>query len=266
METQHLTPARRFLALVGFAFVGAIAGHAVAKRPHRHPFEPTDLELDDPGTLDIDHQTGWVHGEGDSGNRLVLSDFELDLGLRNDVELDLDGAFGFDNYGTSAQRLTGEPLWTAMKLGFGDDHDDGGTSFAWGMQLGPRIPTLNSGRGIGYEALVLVGISQRRAHWVANLGGFIDPGAEIGSGRPTAALGGLDLDLDLDERNTFSLLGELGAGYYLSSDPHDLHATAGIDWSPAKWLDLSLVGFAGFLPNGDRLGAFLGASPKLALF
>ncbi len=235
-------------------------------RPHRRPFEPTDLELEDSGVAELDWQGGVVRGDGASGNRLVLSDVEFNLGLQENVEFDVDCAFGYDNFGTRSRALVGEPLWTAMKLGLGDAHDDDGPSYAFGVQLGPRLPTIRSGRGVGYETLALAGLMDGRTHLVANLGGLVDPGAQIGSGRPTALLGGLDLDQDLDAQNTFSLLAELGGAYYVGPDPDDVHATLGISWSTARWLDLSLVGFAGFLPGGDRLGVFLGASPKVALW
>ena len=214
----------------------------------------------------LDWQSGVVEGDGASGNRLVLSDFELNLGLQENVEFDLDGAFGFDNFGTRSRALVGEPLWSAMKLGLGDLHDDDGPSFALGVQLGPRLPTIRAGRGIGYETLLLAGLMQRRTHLVLNLGGLVDPGAHVGSGRPTALIAGLDLDQDLDATNTFSLLAELGGSYYVGPDPEDVHATLGVSWSATRWLDLSLVGFAGFLPGGDRVGGFLGASPKVPLW
>jgi hypothetical protein len=60
------------------------------------------------------------------------------------------------------------------------------------------------------------------------------------------------------------VLAETGAGYSLGPDPNDVHGTLGIDLAATDWLDFSLVGFYGFLPGGDRYGAFLGVTPKFA--
>jgi hypothetical protein len=47
--------------------------------------------------------------------------------------------------------------------------------------------------------------------------------------------------------------------------PNDVHATLGVEYSVAAWFDLTLVGFYGFLPGGERAGVFLGVAPKWAL-
>ena len=53
---------------------------------------------------------------------------------------------------------------------------------------------------------------------------------------------------------------------FVSDDPHQLLATAGLKWAASPALDLSVVGLWGFLAGNDRYGALLGISPKLRLF
>ena len=53
---------------------------------------------------------------------------------------------------------------------------------------------------------------------------------------------------------------------FLSADPHQLTATAGLAWSPSARLELSLVAVGGLLAGGDRYGLLLGVSPKFALW
>jgi len=204
-----------------------------------------------------------------------VPDFELDLGLTERVELDIDGAFSFDQEdGRFAP--SGDTLWTAVKLGLltlrdsdgdSDDADDDDEHRVWalGMQLGPRLPTAPNSYGTGFGAVLLVARMNAPFHLVANLGGVLEPPDRTEHERSAAVLGGLDLDYDLDKADRFSLLGELGGAYSLGPDPHDIHTTLGIDYAPNPLLDLSLVGFYGFLSGGDRAGIFLGVAPKFPL-
>ncbi|HET9992365.1 MAG TPA: hypothetical protein VFQ65_27725, partial [Kofleriaceae bacterium] len=62
------------------ALVLAVMLAPALAQANRHPqFEPTDLELEDPGTMELDLQVGFV--KGTDAHRLVLPDFEFDLGL-----------------------------------------------------------------------------------------------------------------------------------------------------------------------------------------
>src|SRR5690349_10275820 len=80
---------------VGVVAAGLALWPALAlARPHRRLFEPTDLELERPGVLELDLQAGLVRGP--DAFRLSIPDAELDVGLLPDLEIDLDGAFALE--------------------------------------------------------------------------------------------------------------------------------------------------------------------------
>ncbi len=243
----------------------AFSVNAEAARRHRQHFEPTDLELQDPGNLELDLQAGPTYGTGPLGNRLILPDFELDLGLFQNVELDVDGAFSLNQFDEQTRAWGGDSLWVASKLSLfdvrGPEHP---VAFAGGLQLGPRFPTIGA-RGIGYGALGLLGVVHERIHLVGNFGVFIDPGPEIAHGQAKSVLLGLDLDLDLDARGHYSLLGEMGLAHYWSADPDEITASAGAAVEVSPNLELSLMTLVGFLPDQDRVAVLLGASPRFPL-
>lgn len=119
----------------------------------KHPrFEPTDLELEDPGTAEIDLQLGVVRGQ--DLWRVMMPDFELDLGVLSNVELDLDGAYAIED---GAHQLP-DNLWLSVKLGLADWHD-AVAQHAWaiGVQAGPKLPIAPDNHGVGVEGLALVG-------------------------------------------------------------------------------------------------------------
>jgi hypothetical protein len=267
--TRTRPRAKRRRAAFAFAFALATTAHlsVALARPTRPRFEPTDLDLEDPGTAEFDLQFGVTHGDGDAGNRLVLPDFEFDLGLTSNVELDLDGAFGIERYDEPTRRLTGEALWTAVKLGFLDLRDATGTrSFAIGAQLGPRIATVGDMRGVGYGALLLLGLNERRLHAVLNTGGFVDPGPQITQGQQRSVVAGLDFSLDLDQKSVWELDSELAVAHYLSPDPDELAASFGASVDASKNVELSLTSIVGFLPGIDRIAILAGVSPKVDIF
>jgi hypothetical protein len=142
-------------------------GLLLAARPvmgrleHRVPaFEPTDLDLEDPRTVDLDLQVGVVLRDEEPKRRIYVPDFELDLGLTH-------------------------------------------------------------GYGTGFGAVLLAARMEAPLHVIANAGVVTEPLDHTEPRRSAGVLGGLDLDYDL-----------------------------------------SLVGFYGFLPGGDRGGVFLGLAPK----
>jgi hypothetical protein len=53
---------------------------------------------------------------------------------------------------------------------------------------------------------------------------------------------------------------------FLSSDPNQLLATAGLKWNAGPMLEVTLIGLWGFLAGSDRYGLLVGLSPKLRLF
>ena len=76
-----------------------LAPMAFARTHVRRHFEPTDLELEEPGTTELDLETGFARSQ--DAWRAVAPDYELDLGLGfmiSDI-LQVDGTFikSFDN-------------------------------------------------------------------------------------------------------------------------------------------------------------------------
>jgi len=244
-----------------------VAVPAGARLKHRVPaFEPTDLDLEDPHTVDLDLQVGIVFRDTPPETRVFAPDFELDYGLNERVELDVDGAISLDQ--EDGHTTTGvDPLWTSVKLGFLSVKDelDPKRVFALGAQLGPRLPTGKGTYGTGFGAVLLGARMAAPWHVVLNAGGVLEPLDHAQPARSAAVLGGLDVSYDLDRADRWSMLAEVGASYSLGPDPNDVHATLGLDFASTTWLDLSLVGFYGFLPGGDRGGVFLGFAPKLPL-
>ena len=245
-----------------------MAAPAAARRGVRPLFEPTDLELEKTGVLDIDVQAGVIQGRGPA--RVVVPDFELDFGILPNLELDLDGAYAIEGPPSGPfafDHAAPDSLWLGAKIGLFDWTDDEAkSSWALGVQVGPKLPIASGAHGIGGEALLLIGHAIHTTHLVLNAGAFIDPSPDAASNRPVGLELGLDLDQDLDAKGRFSLTGELSGVRFVSSDPPQLLATAGITFAATESLDLSVVALAGFLEGSDRYGALLGVSPKLHLF
>jgi hypothetical protein len=252
---------------VGFSLALLGIGSPARAQFHRR-FEPTDLDLQRSGSLEIDTQVGYMAGA--SAERLVVPDFEASLGLTSNVELEVDGAYARE--GTDGRRFTNDHsapdnLWISSKLAFADWRDDENDR-AWtlGAQLGPKLPLANETRGPGYEALLLFGRTDHRVHAVLNLGGFVDPMDRGTRRRPVAGEGGLDFTLDLDAQGIWSITAELGGTLYTAEGPHEAHGTCGIVWGVSEALDLSVVGVLGLLGDGDRGGVMLGVTPRFALW
>lgn len=230
----------------------------------KHPrFEPTDLEMENPGITEIDLQLGPMRGG--SAWRLVVPDFEIDLGILERVELDLDGAYAIEGVPVGGPVLFDhslpDNLWPSLKLELADWHDH---TWALGTQLGPKIPLAPNSSGVGFEGLVLVGRAAGAWHAIVNAGFITDP--HVGTApRPTGIEGGLDLQIDI-VKDRWAFLGELGGIYYTSPDAHQLAATAGIQYSVNEQLDLSIVALVGFASGSDPYGLLFGVSPKLAVW
>jgi hypothetical protein len=249
----------------------AFAGRADA-RAVRRLFEPTDIELEDAGTIELDLQAG-VARPG-PGWRLSIPDFELDVGLTRDLELDVDGAFEVadeDGAGPSGPRADADNLWLALKTSVASYDDDDRADDRWGlglgMQIGPKLPTARGSRGVGGEALLLLASRWRRWNATVNAGGLVDP-ATPDAGKPLAVEGGLDLARPLGA-SRFTLTAELGGVRFVGPGPrppHQLAATAGAAWAVGSALELSLVGLVGFVDGSDRWGLLLGVSPTIRAF
>lgn len=251
-------------ALVALALLAPSLAHA-----KRHPqFEPTDLELEDSGTAEFDLQFGLV--KGSDAHRLVLPDFEFDLGLLDNLEFDLDGTYSIagssSGHPVFLDHSAPDNLWASIKLGLFDNHDPvTENGWAMGVQVGPKIPTGGDEHGLGVEGLVLLAHVQKPVHLVLGVGGLCDPHLS-NTPRPYGFETGLDLDLDLDHVDTWSLLAEVAFQSFGSPDPRQFNATLGIQYSPSEMLDLSIVGEVGFVPGSDPYGIFFGISPKIALW
>jgi len=248
-------------ALAGVLLVTTQSAFAAPRRRH---FEPDDLELEEPGILDFDLQVGPVWGSSPSGNHVLMPDFEIGLGLTRNVELDVSGTFTLDRE-NGQRHVTGDALWIAAKLGLFDTRDDAGNAWAFGLELGPRLPTLDAG-GVGYGALGLLGYTRGGLALVLNAGSLLDPGASLSEEHPTSVVFGLDLNAQLDARGVWSLQSEIGFAHYLSSDPNELAFTLGTTYAVGRRLDLSLTALGGFLPNTDHAGLLLGVSPQFGLW
>jgi len=256
--------ADRFCVVIALA---NIWGSAVVQAA-RHPrFEPTDLEFADSGTLGFDLQVGLVRGP--DASRIVVPDFELNVGLLSWLELDVDGALGIEGHRPGPaffDHASRDNLWLSAKLGLWDSRDPV-THHAWafGIQAGPKIPIATDTEGLGFEALMLFGRAQGSQHLVAQVGALVDPFVGA-TPRPWGIEGGVDLEVLLDGRERWSLLGEIGAIVYGSSDDSQLVATAGIQYSATPMFDVSLVALIGVLEGSDRYGLLLGVSPQISLW
>ncbi|HEX7408212.1 MAG TPA: hypothetical protein VF515_11270 [Candidatus Binatia bacterium] len=233
----------------------------------RRLFEPTDLEFEQPGVVELDTQFGPVRGE--KAHRIAVPDVELDLGLTRNVEFDLDGQFaigGPDSGAFRFDRVAPDNLWPAVKLGLAD-FAESGADVAWaaGLQVGPKLPLARGAHGVGIEGLLLLGCRYRQTAFILNLGGRRDPAADDAPG-PSAAEFGIDIDHPLDAAGHWALLGEIGAVAYVSPDPNQLTTSAGIAWRPSDDLELSVTGLYGWLAGGDQYGVLFGFSPKFHLW
>jgi hypothetical protein len=251
------------LTLIAFALASRFA--AARARPR---FEPTDLEMEDAGMFEVDLEVGFIRSQGPA--RLVIPDFELDLGILPNLEIDIDGAYAIEGPDTgpfSLDHAAPDNLWLAAKLGIFDDHDEEThAGRAVGLQIGPKLPSARGAHGLGVESLLLVGGSTRLATAVFNLGGFVDPAPDAASPRPVALEGGIDLEVRLGGGDHFQVTGELAGVRFKSTYANQLGVTGGINWSPNENLDISLVGLVGFLSGNDRFGILLGVAPKMRLF
>ena len=249
-----------------FAFVLAASAVPARAAAVRRIFEPTDLELEESGVVELDLQFGWIRGP--SNHRVSAPDFELDIGLTKSLELDVDGAFsleGPDGGGFSPSHFNRDNLWVGAKIGlvaWADEESH--QSFAFGLQVGPKLPVAPGSHGVGLELLMLAGFHRGCTTVVLNAGFLADPLPDhAGTPRPKGLEGGLDLKVDLPGNGKWAVIGELGGVRFLSEDPHQLVGTAGIAYDAWKWLTLSLVGLAGFLDGNDRYGFLFGVAPKV---
>ena len=146
-----------------------------------------------------------------------------------------------------------------------------GSKSAWsgGIQAGPRLPTLPQTHGLGMEALVIVGRTTESVHLFAQAGTLIDPSEPyVGYRRPVHPYGfegGLDLDLDFDDHDKWSFMGEVGGIKYFSPHADQLHLAAGPSCQVSPGLEVSFVALVGVLRGGDRFGGLFGATSRFKM-
>jgi hypothetical protein len=249
--------------------VAVLTTQSALARPHaRRHFEPTDLQLEQPGNTELDLELGLLRSHGPW--RVVAPDYELDVGLTEWLELDLDGGYaveGAPDRPFSFDHSAADALWPSAKLGIFDAADEElGRTYALGTQLGPRLPTFGSGHGLGAEALVLAGVDFGATSLALNLGGFVDPGLARGARRPIGVQSGLAWQRDLDPLSRYGLAAELASIVFVTREPAQLQVSFGPSYAPTRWLRLSLTGLIGFSRGSDRYGLLLGFAPRLPLW
>jgi hypothetical protein len=257
----------RRLALAGTAALAVLSfGTSAHARVGLRPiFEPTDMQLEDPGMVDFDFQLGVIRGRDPW--RVVVPDFELNFGFLPNVELDLDASYALEGNNSSPfahSHAVPDALWPSVKVGLFDWFDEElARAWALGFQVGPKLPVARGSSGIGVEGLALLGLLFHGSHFVLNAGMLADPHPSPGESRPFGVELGLDIHTPLNKDDTYAFLGELAAVHFFSPDPPQFLTTAGLSYSPFSYLDLSAVALWGWLDGNDRYGLLLGVSPKV---
>jgi hypothetical protein len=231
-------------------------------RPLRPRFESSDLELERPGTVELNLQVGFIQSDGPY--RVVVPDLEVDVGIFDWLELDVDWTYALEQ---PFDHSSPDNVWLSLKLGLLDVRDARReATWALGLQLGPRLGAAPGASGAGFESLLLVAHQRRRVHLVLNVGGLADPPIAAAPGityRPIAFEFGGRVEIDCDARGLVSVAGEVDAVAYLSIDPSQIALSGAVNWNPTERISLSLTGMVGFLSGGDRWGVLLGYSQKL---
>src|SRR3954452_14768285 len=167
-----------FIGVLAGVLVVAGGGRAGARRGVRPLFEPTDLELEDTGVAELDVQLGTLRSAGGPA-RVVVPDFELDVGLLRNLELDIDGAYAIEGPAAGPfafDHAAPDNLWVGLKVGLYDYGDDdrnvngapaagapGSDAFSLGVQVGPKLPVISGSHGVGGEVLALLGYSSGKS-------------------------------------------------------------------------------------------------------
>lgn len=250
---------------LGAAWLAVTSAASGRDRPF---FEPTDVEMESSGQLEVDLQVGSFRTR-DGTWRHQLPDVEVDVGLAPGIEVDVDVTLSTEappGKFVDVTRARLENVWAMTKLGLWNTRDEG-TGRAWAMlvQAGPRLPTARGATGVGAEGLLLLGRTWPGQHMVLNVGGFVDP-RDDGQPRARGVEAGIDVDYDLTRGGGLSLLGELGGTRSLRDDDHQLHATMGLSWAATDALTISTIGFVGLLPSNERFGLMLGVTPNWRLW
>jgi hypothetical protein len=244
------------LGLLLTVCVGAtwlLPARAHARRFYRARFETEALDLELPGEIEIDSQSGGYYGNGQDGSRLLVPDVEIDVGICDWLEIDLDAALSITQLQTQHVQIAGDPIWLTARvdaLNWKDDKD--GASFGIGLQAGPRLPSVHTPKGVGVAGLLLIGGGTRALHLVSNVGALFD------YQQHPAIIYGIDAEYEVGER--WSVLANFAAAYYFRGDPQQLLLDAGFSYKPDQRLAFSFLAIAGPFVRGDRAGALFGVS------
>lgn len=234
---------------------------AQARRLFRARFEVGTLEVEKPGALAIDAELGSIYGDGEDGLRLLLPDFELDLGVTEWLELDIDGGFTLLRLKERDQQWVGEPVWSALRFDlYSAEQEHTGRTFGIGLQLGPRWPSVRNVAGVGFAGLALVGGGTRSFHAVANLGSTID------RGQPPALNYGVSLELELPVGRKWALIGQVAGAHYFGGEHDQLFVNLGVSSELNEALELSLFALGGPAYQGDRFGLLAGMTYRSELW
>jgi hypothetical protein len=219
----------------------------------RARFDPDTLELQKPGNLELNLQAGGLYGDGVDRSRIVLPDYEVDMGLLKWLEVDIDGAFSVTHLGTSERAVGGDPLWTSARVEVLNLEDKDGKSFGIGAQFGPRFRTVDNARGVGLGSLILIGGGTRTLRAVGNLGCFLD------RDQAGAIVYGGALEWDLQRRRKWTLQAQMAGAHYFGNthgdtDPSQALLLAGLGTELTRDLMVSLLAVTGPFAKGDRAG------------
>lgn len=237
------------------AAVFLLPARAEARRFYRARFETDTLELELPGEIEIDSQVGGFYGDGHDKSRLVVPDVEIDVGVLDWLEIDLDAALIVSQLEPEQVMLVGDPIWLTARVDVLNLRDsESGATFGIGLQAGPRLPSVQTPVGVGFGGLVLFGGGTRDLHVIANVGALLD------YKQKRAVLYGVDVEYELGER--WSVLGNFAAAYYFG-DPQQLLLGAGGAYRPNQRVELSLLAIGGPFVHGDRAGGLFGVSYSL---
>ncbi|MDB4976404.1 MAG: hypothetical protein JWN48_4745, partial [Myxococcaceae bacterium] len=229
---------------------------AEARRFFRARFRPQDLELEEPGELEVETDFGIIYGDGPDGTRVPAPDFALGLGVFDWLEVNLDSSLSQTQVGTKDSQYVGEPLWLSGRFDLYSFNDKKtGGSFGLGAQVGPRLPNIHNATGVGVAGAGLVGGGTEDFNAVLSLGVTLD------ASQPLAVTYGVDLEYDLGQGQVWSVLGEVaGAHYFSQSQPDQLLLNVGVGAQVSKQVQLTLMAISGPVYRGDRFGLEAGVT------
>ncbi|MEI8254458.1 MAG: hypothetical protein WCJ30_02175 [Deltaproteobacteria bacterium] len=232
------------------------AAGAATRRPR---FEPTDLETADPGAIEVDVEAGAIRSQSETS--IAAPDVEIDVGVTDNVELDIDGALtisGLDGPAPSPA-LGADALWTGLKVGLmGDSDTRTGSHWGLGFQVGPRIALVTHSQEVGAEGLILFARGGRRWGLATNLGAYAEPRLSGATQVDRGVLFGLDGHYQI--RPALSAEFELFAVLTSGVAQHQLGTSAMLAWQCSPAVSLSARALGGWLGAGLAYGLLFGVS------